>query len=274
MRIAIVHPALGTEDLREAFALAADAGADGIEIRYASAATATVLGRPEHARQLAELTGKTEVAIPSLHLDCFRAEPALIGRQEIIDGAQQVLLRALGAASEAGAEMVTVPFFGKNAIELEEELTRAANALLDMVEHAEEAGVVIAVESTLAFHQEQFLLNHLGSTGDVKVCCNTGVALSRKLDVVTGIRQLPAGDIAFVRFRDVRIAEGAPPDFDVPLGEGHVDFGAVVQAIHAVGYDGWVIVEPPPVGGGPREAVRAAEKAVDFAREILKDAAG
>jgi len=274
MRTGIAHPALGTEDLEEAFALAAKAGADGIEVRYASAATATVLGRPEHARRLAELAEKNGVAIPSLHLDCFRAEPALIGRQEIIEGAQQVLLRALGAASQAGAEMVTVPFFGKNAIELEEELTRAADALLDMVDHAAEAGVVIAVESTLAFHQEQFMLNHLGDTGDVKVCCNTGVALSRKLDVATGIRRLPAESIAFVRFRDVRIAEGAPPDFDVPLGEGDVDFRAVVQAIRAVRYDGWVIVEPPAGPDGPQNTVRAAQKAIHFAREILKGAAG
>ena len=274
MRVGIVHPALGTGDLQEAFALAAEAGAEGIEVCYASAAIATVLGRPEHAQQLAEAAGRTGVAIPSLHLGCFRAEPALIGRQEVIESAQQVLLRALGTASEAGAEMVTVPFFGKNAIELEEELDRAADALLDMVDHAEEAGVVIAVESTLPFHQEQFLLNHLGNTGDARVCCNTGVALSRKLDLATGIRGLAAEAIAFVRFRDVRIAEGAPPDFNVPLGEGHVDFGAVVQAIHAVGYDGWVIVEPPPIDDGPEAGVRAAREAIDFARQALRDPAG
>lgn len=85
MRVGIVHPALGTGDLQEAFALAAEAGAEGIEVCYASAAIATVLGRPEHAQQLAEAAGRTGVAIPSLHLGCFRAEPALIGRQEVIE---------------------------------------------------------------------------------------------------------------------------------------------------------------------------------------------
>jgi len=274
MRVGIVHPALGTEDLGEAFALAAEAGADGIEVQYASAAIATALGEPEHPQKLRGLAEKTGVAIASLRLDCFRAEPALIGRREIIEGAQQVLLRALGAASEAGAEMVTVPFFGKNAIELEDELTRAANSLLDMVDHAEEAGVVIAVESTLAFHQQEFLLDHLGYTGDVKVCCNPGVALSRKLDMATGIRQLSADAIAFVRFKDVRITEGAPPDFNVPLGEGDVDFGAVVQALHAVRYDGWVIVDPPTSTATGQEAVRAAGEALAFARGILGRVAG
>ena len=214
------------------------------------------------------------MAVVSLCLDCFRAEPALIGRREIVDNAQQVLLRALGTASEAGVEMVTVPFFGKNVIELESELTRAADALLDMVDHAEEAGVVIAVESTLASHQVQFLLDHLGNSGDVRVCCNTGVALSRKFDVVTGIRQLSADAIAFVRLQDVRMTEGVPPDFDVPLGEGDVDFSTVVQAIRAVGFDGWVVVDPPKTAEGVGKASRTAKETVRFARDILGSAPG
>jgi len=272
MRVGIVHPALGTEDLSQAFAAAAEAGAEGIEVHYASATIATVLGRPEHSRQLRELAESSGVAGVSLCLDCFRAEPALIGRREIVDSAQQVLLRALGAAAEAGVEMITVPFFGKNTIELESELTRAADALLDMVDHAEETGVVLAVESTLASHQVQFLLDHLGNTGDVRICCNTGVALSRKFDAVTGIRQLPADAIAFVRLQDVRITEGAPPDFNVPLGTGDVDFPAIVQAIRAVGFDGWVVVDPPRDAGGAETPSGIARQTVRFARDLLDDA--
>ena len=267
MRIAIVHHVLGAEELADIFAFAARARADGVEIHYASAGVATALGQPEHARRLAELSAETGLAVPSLCLTCFRGEPALIGRPEIIERAEQTLLHALGAAAEAGAEMVTVPFFGKNAIEVEDELRRAADALLDVVDHAEEAGVVIAVDSTLPFHQQQFLLSHVGNTGDVKVCCNTGVALSRKLDVATGIRQLPPQAIAQARFKDVRITEGAPPDFDVPLGEGDVDFRAVVQALRAVGFDGWVVVEP--AAANAEDLLPAAQQAVNFARSVL-----
>jgi len=272
MQIGIVHPALGEETLAATFAHAAKVGVEGVEVHYASAAIATALGRPEHARELKAAAADAGLAIPSLSLGCLGAQPSLIGRPELIESGQQLLLRALACAAEAGAEMIVVPFFGKNVIEIEDELNRAAEALLEMVEHAEEAGVVLAVESTLAFHQEEFLLSYLGNAPEVRISCNTGVALSRKLDVVTGIRQLPAGGIAQVRFKDVRIAEGAPPDFDVPLGEGDVDFRAVVQALRAVGYDGWVIVDPPIADA--ESPVPVVKRAVQFARDILQNAGG
>lgn len=274
MRIGIVHPALGVEELGEVFARAAKAGAEGVEIDYASTALATALSQDEHARELAAAAKESGLAPAALRLTCLRDQPALIGRPEMIEDTQDLLLRALGCASEAGAEMVVVPFFGKNTIELESEFDRAADALLEMVEHAEQAGVVLAVESTLPFTQQEYLLTRLGNTGDVKVSCNTAVALSRKFDVATGLRQLGAGAIALVRFKDVRMAENEPPDFDVPLGEGNVDFRAVAQALHAVGYDQWVVVDPPVTGQTLQKPLAAAKEAITFAREILQTAAG
>jgi sugar phosphate isomerase/epimerase len=274
MRIGIVHPALGAEVLDEAFARAAQAGADGVEVDYASAALATALGDAAHAKELADAAKGAGVAAVALRLTCLREQPSLIGRPEMIGDYQHLLLSALGCAAEAGAPIVTVPFFGKNTIEVEDELSRAADALLEMVDHAEEAGVVLSVESTLAFHQQEFLINHLGNTGDVKVCCNTAVGLSRKLDVPMGLRQLGAGAIAFVRFRDVRMAENEPPDFDVPLGEGHVDFRAVAQAIHAIGYDEWVVVDPIVTEQTLNDPVPTAQAAVAFARELLQNTVG
>ena len=155
---------------------------------------------------------------------------------------------------------------------LTQAIARAAEALAEMVDPAEEAGVLLVIESSLAFHQQEFLLNYLGSTGAVKVCCNTAVALSRKFDVVTGIRQLSSEAIAYVRLKDVRIAEGKPPDFTVPLGEGDVDFRAVMQALRAVGYDGWAVVDPPPSDEALRKPLPAARKAVDFARKVVQGA--
>jgi len=272
MRIGIVHPALGVDQLGEVFSRAAAAGAEGVEVHYASPATATVLGSIEHARELRQAAEAASVSIVSLSLGCLCGRPALIGRPEVIESGQSVVLKAMGCAAEAGAEMVTVPFFGKNAIEIESELNRAADALLDLADHAEQAGVVLAVESTLAIHQCEYLLGYVGNTGDVKIACNTGVALRRKLDIATGIRQLGAAAIALVRFRDVRITEGAPPDFNVPLGGGNVDFSATAQALRAVGYDGWVLADPPVVAEA--DPVDAARAALDFTRRALRNAGG
>jgi sugar phosphate isomerase/epimerase len=273
MRIGIIHPAVGEEELEDVFARSAEAGADGVEIHYASAATALALNDPLHADRLAAAATESGLAISSLCLHCLAATPSLIGRPEVIQSGQQVILRALGCAAQAGAKIVTIPFFGKNTIEVEEELNRAADALLELVDQAEEVGVVLAVETSLAFHQQQFLLDHLGNTGFVQVSCNPAVALARKLDMPTGIRQLGAGAIAQVRIKDVRLVNGGgPPDFDVPLGQGNVDFRAVAQALRAVAYDGWAIAEPPVTVQTARDPLANARQAVTFTKALFEAA--
>ena len=269
MRIGIIHPAVGEEELENVFARSAEAGADGVEIHYASAATALALNDPLHADRLAAAAAESGLAVTSLCLHCLAATPSLIGRPEVVQSGQQVVLRALGCAAQAAVPAVTIPFFGKNTIEVEEELNRAADALLELVDQAEEVGVRLVVETSLAFHQQQFLLDRLGNTGFVQVSCNPAVALARKLDMPTGIRQLGAGAIAQVRIKDVRLVDGGPPDFDVPLGEGDVDFRAVAQALRAVAYDGWVIAEPPVTVHTARDSLANARQAVAFAKALF-----
>jgi len=268
MRLGINHTTLPAKDLAEAFSQAARLGAAGIEIDYPSTGMAAALKNPEHAGQLKRLAGESGVAVASLCLSFLRDEPALIGRPETIERNVELVIRALGCAAEAGADMVVLPFFGKNVIEVEDELARATGALLDLVEHAEEAGVVLAIESTLPFHQQEYLLTQLGKTGDVKVCCNTAVATARKLDAPTGLRKLGADALAMVRFNDVKLIEGAAADYAVGFGTGNVDFGAAVQALRAIGYDGWAIIQPPQAHGGP--SIGVAQTAIDFIANLLR----
>jgi len=269
MRIGITQRSLPAHDLPEAFGQAAQLGAAGIEVDYPSAGMAAAITHPLYAEQIKGAAESSSVAIAGLCLTFLRDEPALIGRPETIERNVDFIIRALGTAANAGAAMVILPFFGKNTIEVEDELTRATGALLDLVEHAEQAGVVLVVESTLPFHQQDFMLNQLGKTGDVKVCCNTAIAAARKLDAPTDLRKLGASDLAMVRFRDVKIVEGAQPDYTVPLGAGNVDFGAVVQALRVLGYDGWAMVDPPAVGDRP--SLGAAQTALEFVANLLKN---
>ena len=268
MRIGVTHSALPVDELAEAFSQAAQLGFAGVEMDYPSAGLAASITQTGHARQLAEAASAAGVTLAGLCLTFFRDEPALIGKPETIERNIEMVLRTLGCAAEAGAEMVVLPFFGKNAIEIETELSRATDALLDLADHAEESGVCLVVESTLPFHQQDFLLSQLGRTGSVKVCCNTAVATARKLDAPTGLRQLKADDLAMVRFKDVRIAESMQPDYSVPFGEGNVHFNAVVQALRVLDYDGWVMVAPPDVEGEP--SFGAAQTALEFVNNLLK----
>ena len=261
MQVGIMSTTLAANGLTETFRKAAEAGAGGLELAYETANDVKALRGADHAKTVGDLAESTGLAIPSLALMSLCKTPSLIGTESEWQQARKMIGQAIEVAAQLGAQTLTIPFFGKNAIELETELTRAADALLELIDDAAKAGVVLALASTLNFDQQQFLLDHLGNTGDAKICLDTGAALARKLDVPTGIRDLGGEAIAQVHLKDVRIADGQPPDFDVALGEGDVDFRAAIQALYRVGYDGWCIIDTPPKD----EPVAAAMKNLQFA---------
>ena len=266
MRFGILSTSLSA-DLATAFRLAPQAGLEGVEVMYARPVDAVALARSNHAAELEELAAEASVEVPSLALGCLCQKPSLIGDRKLVAESVKLVRQAVSVAAEAGARVVLVPFFGKNAIETEDELNRAAEAILELVEPAESAGVVLAIESTLNFNQQEFLLNCLGGSPGVKVYYDTGNLLPRKLDVPTGIRQLGGDRIAQVHVKDVRVVEGSPPDFDVPLGRGSVDLRACAEALRAIGYDGWLILETPP---GP-EPLASAKENLAYLRELIGD---
>jgi L-ribulose-5-phosphate 3-epimerase len=262
MRVGIVHNILGAEGLGASFEGAAKVGAEGVEVAYTDGKT---LRRGGHAKELSELAEKHGVEIPSLSLGFLAHRPSLFGPPTVRTRAQRAISKGLTVAAEIGAKVILVPCMGKNAIETEAELTRAGETLRELIDEAEGAGVVIGIESNLNFSRQRFLLNYLGNTGYAKIYYDTGNALARKLDVASGIRDLGAEGIAQVHFKDIRLSEGEPPDYNVPLGKGIVDFRTVVLALRAIGYEGWIILETSP-GEDPLTSARTN---LTFIREIL-----
>jgi sugar phosphate isomerase/epimerase len=266
MHLGIHSKSLSRGSIEEAIRLASQSGAEGVELVYSTTQEARPLRRwEEHARMVSALARKSGLAVPSLNLSCLCNAPSLIGTGEIIDSGVEFVTAAISAAQAMGAPVVLLPFFGKNTIEVERELQKAGDALGRLVEPAEQAGVILGVESTLNFDQQRFLLDHLGHSDSVRICLDTGDALAHKFDAPTGIRELGGDHIVEVHLKDVRVSEGAPPDFNVALGEGNVDFQAVAQALNAVGFDRWVILETPP-GLDPLAAAKAN---LQYARETL-----
>jgi hexulose-6-phosphate isomerase len=207
------------------------------------------------------LSKQHHLAIPSLNLAFMAETPSLVQPGDLSTRAKHAVLGALTVASAIGAGVVLVPFMGKNSIEVEKEMKNAAANLANLAETAEEAGVVLGIESTLNFDQQQFLLDQLGNSPCAKIYYDTGDALVRKFDVATGIRDLGAERIAQVHLKDARIAEGKAPDYNVNLGEGDLDYRAVANALRAIGFDGWIILETPP----GNDAIANGKKNLQFA---------
>jgi len=241
----LLHTSLGCEDLATSFQRAAKAGAEGVEVRYAAHEVARLAER-EHAEELRDLAKCHGLAIPSLCLAFLCREPSLLEPPEEVARAQEAVGQAVALAGKIGAGTVVLPFFGNSAIELEEEIHQAADAVIGLVEDAEQAGVVLGLETNLSFGRQRFLLDCMGSPPGAKIYHDTARAAARKLDLPTGIRDLGSEGIAGIHFGEVRTIDGSPPEFNLALGEGDVDFRAVVQALKAIRYDGWIVLETPP----------------------------
>jgi len=266
MRIGIVSTSLGDVSLAETFKLAREAGAEGIEVMYGSDGLRD-LTASDHAEQLKALATGAKLEIPSLCLGFLLNKPSLLGTDKELTTARKAIRTAISVAAEVGVKTVLVPLFGNSSIELEEEIGHVVDAAGELVADAEEADVVLGFESNLSFNRQRFLLDSFGSPARIKVYQDTGNARARKLDLATGLRDLGGEALAGIHFKDVQVREGHPPNYDITMCDGDVDFRAVVQSLRAIGYNGWVVLETPP-GSDP---VDNAKNNIERARSLVQE---
>ena len=253
------------EEMDDVFAQAREIGTEGLEIVYPQDGHLELLGRADHSKELASLAENYGVTIPSLNMGFLCESPALIAGAEAGAEARRRIRDAITTAAAVGATIVVVPFLSRNTIQVEAELNNAADALEGLLDHADSAHVVLAIESTLNIQQQVFLLDRLGGGPEIKICVNTAAAITRKFDVATVLRDLGRDAVAHVHFQDVRLAVGLPPDYSVPLGEGDVDFRSAALSLRALDYSGWIILQPPE----PPDGLAGGKAELVFARSVL-----
>ena len=269
MPVGITQSSLEAKGLSRSFRTAAAASADGIEITCARLEELEALLAEKGPAQVKRLKKTHGLEVPSLGLKVMTEGQTLFSDAAGAASAAKLIRRAMAAAGGIGAGVVLLPFQGKAAVETEAAFERLLSTLTELAEEAEEAQVTLGVESTLNLDQQLFLMDHLASYGTVKVYFDTANVLARKLDPATCLRDLGAESVCQIHLHDIRLGEvGAPPQWDVPLGEGNVDFRAVAQAIHAIGFEGWSVVEVAACD----EA--AAKAGVQFARNLWADEQG
>jgi len=256
---------LGTPVLEESFQRARLAGAEGIEVCYSAPYGAKLVAQDEHKDELLKFARKFNLEIPSLCLSFLCDSPSLIGQPSNITSARRQVEAALELASAVGAKVVLLPFFGKNLIQIEEEINVAIAALTPLVEAAEEAAVILGIESTLNITQTKFLLNSLGDSEFVRSYFDVGNSLAHKIDPASGLRELGRAAVAQVHFKDVHLAEGKAPDFKISLGGGSINFRACVQALRAIGYDAWIVLETPALD----DPIGSAKANLEYVRTLL-----
>lgn len=233
MRAGVVEDVLRCDDV---FGCAAELGLDGVEVVLAPGD----LARPERLAGLVDAKKRWQVEAPSLILGAHNVEGGIADRDRAVAArATDEVVEALRWCRVAGSDVVLVPFFLAAELGDDDALERCAAAFEALCPAAERAGVTLCFEGSLPSTAILELAERSGSRafGCYFDPANLVVA---GLDPATEARAL-GPLIRRVHLKDTRERRG-----DCRLGEGRVDFAACADALAAIGYDGWLVLETPP----------------------------
>ena len=236
----------------ESFQKAKDIGFDGIELCMGVNYREHALWQDDGIDKVNSLAEAAGIEVSSLSPGGFTAfsfmHPTDSTRSEGIAKLQYLS----ETAPQLNAKVILVPFFGGGQIQDEHiNAPRFIDGLKAAAATAEKHGVFLAIESTLSAEQHQQIIDNVGSSA-VGVYYDMGNATGFGYDSPSEIRSLGAA-ITQMHIKDTGGNHA---------GEGDVDFPAVFEASHAVGYDSWFVLETP----GKDDPVASAEKNLNFVR--------
>jgi L-ribulose-5-phosphate 3-epimerase len=111
-------------------------------------------------------------------------------------------------------------------------MDRVGDVLREVAPEAVEAGVVLGLEDTISARDNVRIMERSKSPA-VRTYYDVGNSTRNGFDVVEEIRWLGADRICEVHLKD-------NPHY---LGQGTIDFPAVVDALAAIGFSGWAQLE-------------------------------
>jgi len=130
------------------------------------------------------------------------------------------------------ARVVLLPFFGKGALTTREEMDYVGDVLREIAPEAEKAGVILGLEDTISAEDNVRIMERTKSPA-VLTYYDVGNSTEGGFDVVKEIRWLGKDRICQIHLKD-------NPHY---LGEGKIDFPAVVKAIEDIGFHGFANLE-------------------------------
>jgi len=227
VRIGITDWNLRLEGKPEAVEMAGRLGFEGVEVSLGVGSDALPLAdKTLQQTYLAELQ-KHGVAITStclniLHRNYLKSDP--LGQRWVRD--------SIGITRDLGARVILLPFFGKGALKTREERDFVSDFLKKVGPDAEKAGIILGLENENSAEENVYMLERIQSPS-VKVYYDVGNSTRGGYDVVKEIRWLG---------RD-RICQFHLKDNPHLLGQGKIDFPAIISAIKDIRYSGWANLE-------------------------------
>jgi len=213
----------------EAVALAASLGFAGVEISLGRKPESDKLPLADEGIQqkyLDELKKHKIVAagtcLDILHTNYLKSDK--LGQKWVAD--------SIPITRKLNAKVVLLPFFGRGALKTHEEMDYVGDFLRDIGPEAARNQVTLGLENTISAEDNVRILDRAKSD-HVKVYYDVGNSTQAGFDVVKEMTWLGAKRICQIHLKD-------NPHY---LGEGKIDFAAVMRTIGVLGFSGFANLE-------------------------------
>jgi sugar phosphate isomerase/epimerase len=162
------------------------------------------------------------VCLNILHRNYLKSDP--LGVKRVAD--------AIPMAKRVGVQVILLPFFGKGALNTPAEMDYVGDALKELGPQAEKAGIILGLEDTISAKDNVRIMERSKSPA-VLTYYDVGNSTGNGFNVVEEIRWLGKARICEMHLKD-------NPHY---LGEGKINFPAVIDALGDIGFDKWAELE-------------------------------
>ncbi|MEK7405812.1 MAG: sugar phosphate isomerase/epimerase family protein [Acidobacteriota bacterium] len=235
----------------EAVALAKNLGFEGVEVSLGRKPVDNKLPLDNaeiQARYLAEAKKqKIKLAgtcLDILHVNYLKSDK--LGQKWVADG--------IPITKKLKARVMLLPFFGKGALQTHAEMDYVGDALRELAPEAQKAGVILALENTISAEDNVRIMERSRSKA-VLVYYDVGNSTNAGFDILKEIPWLGRQRIAQIHLKDKGY-----------MGEGKIDFPAVMRAFAALDVRGFANLETSSPSGSVEADMRRNLK---FIRDLI-----
>ncbi len=187
----------------------------------------------------------TSLCLDILHVNGLKSDPL----------GQRWVAECIPIAKAMGVKVVLVPFFGKWALKTQAEIDYVGDALKEVAPAAEKAGVILGLEDTISARDNVRIMERSKSPA-VLTYYDVGNSTGNGFDIIEEIRWLGRARICEVHLKD-------NPNY---LGQGKINFPAVVDALSDIGFDKWAQLECDAPSGSVEDDMK---KNLGFIRGVI-----
>ena len=172
-----------------------------------------------------------------------------LGQKWLADGIQ--------VTAKLGVGVMLLPFFGKGALETQQEIDYVGDVLREHAPAAGQAGVILGLENTNSARENVRIMERSRSEA-VKVYYDVGNSTQAGYDIYEEMSWLGAERICQLHLKD-------NPHY---LGEGSIDFPRVMRTVAGLGYAGFANLETQSPSGSVAADMR---RNLDYIRRVMEE---